>query len=112
MAKQYEIVNNTTDPLREINMGGHKVKLNNNGKGVVYDPGLAKAIDQKFGYKAPGAEGGKVVVVEVDDLDPRQERGFPTYMRIPGMERIKWKTKAEKEAAERATNGASVGRAD
>ena len=98
--KQYEIINASPKPVRELDVDGRKVKVNPNGKSVIYDSGLAREIDQRYGHKAKGRDAGKVVVVEVDDLNPKKERGHMHVFSMPDMSRVKYKTIAEREAAQ------------
>lgn len=95
--QQYEILNNSLDPVRSITIDGHEVTLNPNGYAVVTDTGLAREIDAQFGYRAREQTGGKVMVVPVDDRNPQYARGYPTYHRLPRA--LKYRTKAEREAA-------------
>lgn len=95
--QQYEILNNSLDPVRSITIDGHEVTLNPNGYGVVTDAGLAREIDAQFGYRAREQTGGKVMVVPVDDRNPQYARGYPTYHRIT--RRMTYRTIAERRRA-------------
>ncbi len=98
--RQYEILNNSTDkPVRQITVDGHKVKLRSNGYGVVVDEGLAREIDARYGYRSKERTGGQVVVVPVDDRDYSKPKGYAQYT---GGFRPRYRTKAEREAAERS----------
>lgn len=42
---------------------------------MVYDKGIAREIEQRYGKKAKGDDGGEVLVAEVDNENPQHERG-------------------------------------
>lgn len=52
---------------------------------MVYDKGVAQAIEQKYGRKAQGDDGGEVLVAEVDNEDPTHEHGHTYNFRMPAL---------------------------
>src|SRR5688572_28529989 len=96
--RQYEIVNNSLEGVKQLNVDGREVKLGGNGLGVVVDEGLAKEIDARYGYRSQERTAGQVVVVPVDDRDPQQDKGFATYHRVSL--RMRFRTIAEREASQ------------
>jgi len=52
---------------------------------MVYDKGLANAIEQKYGRNARGNDGGEVLVCEIDNEDPTHERGHTYNFRMPAL---------------------------
>lgn len=86
--KAYEIVNASKNPVREIDVDGHRVKLARNGQGFVHDAGLAEEIDARYGQKARTKTAGKVVVIPIDDGGDRPDTR-PSIFSMPDMSRFK-----------------------
>lgn len=95
--KQYEIVSQvqTDEPLHldfdnrhvEVSLGGRK------GITTIDDAGLAREIDARFGDQNRSKEGGKVIVIEVDDRDKQREPGHVYSFQVPDMSRFEKKRK-------------------
>jgi len=93
--KQYEIVSQTPtyDPLKldfdnrqvEVSLGGRR------GMTTIDDAGLAREIDARFGDQNHGPDGGKVIVIEVDDRDKQREPGHVYTHLVPDLSRFKGK---------------------
>ena len=50
--KVFEVVNSTERPIRSIDVGGHRVKFKKNGSALVEDAGVAKELNDRYGFKA------------------------------------------------------------
>ena len=87
--KQYHIVNASQDPVVQLNVDGHKIKLDKQGQAYVYDEGLGREIDARYGHKAKGPDAGSVVAIPVDDSDPTREPGHVYTFMVPDMSRFK-----------------------
>lgn len=87
--KQYQIVNASQNPVKEIDIDGRTVTLDKQGSAYVTDTGLGEEIDARYGHRAKTETAGKVVVIPVDDSDPQREKGFATYHRVPDLTRFK-----------------------
>ena len=85
--KQYHVVRNSKTALPDgtLDVDGHKVKLSRRGDAIIHDPGLARAIDQKYGNHKRAQHRRSVVVAEVDNEDRTRERGHTYTFRMPGM---------------------------
>ena len=93
--KQYEIVSQTPtyEPVKldfdnrqvEVSLGGRK------GMTTIDDAGLAREIDARFGDQNRGPDGGKVIVIEVDDRDKQREPGHMYSFPAPDLSRFKGK---------------------
>lgn len=85
--KCFEVINNTDKHIKSITVGGRRVKFKRNGTAMVDDPGVAREIEQRFGPKAKGHEGGKVVVAPLEAYNERRDRQVKrvNYMTSPGM---------------------------
>lgn len=95
---QYELLPLSTDAPSSLTLEGKEIRLNPHGKTVIQDEGLAHEVNAAYGYKSrEKGMAGKVMAVPVDDLDPRQTKGYPTYHRLPRA--LKYKTIAERDAA-------------
>jgi hypothetical protein len=89
--RQYQIVNSSLNPVREIDIDGHTVALDAQGQGMVYDTGLAEEVDARYGYKSGEETAGKVVCIPVDDSDPTREAGHTYTFLAPDLSRFKGK---------------------
>ncbi len=96
--KQYQLVNASYDPVVELDVDGHKIKLDKQGQAYVYDEGLGREIDARYGVHAKTGDVGKVVAIEVDDSDPAHELGHMHWFGLPSrLEEIKAKDRARKK---------------
>lgn len=73
--KVYEVVRATTRPMGDtLDVDGHKVKLDRNGRGLVTDPGLARALNERHGWETPQGD-ASVVVTELEAYNETRHRG-------------------------------------
>ncbi len=89
--KAYEVINATKNPAR-LNIDGREIVVSEGGKrGVttIHDAGLAREIEARHGDSARTKEGGKVIVIEVDDRDKTHEPGHQYSFSVPDMSRFK-----------------------
>jgi hypothetical protein len=86
---QYEIVNASKRMVKELWVENRKVELDKQGHAYVYDEGLAKEIDTRYGVKAKTPQAGKVVVCPVSDRDPTREPGHMYTFFVPDLSRFK-----------------------
>ena len=91
--KKYEVVKNTTRPLRELEVGGRRIRLSRRGIAATFDAGLARDIEQKYGNAKRASNRGEVVVNEIDYEDPTRERGHVYTFVVPA---LPWKKKRKK----------------
>ena len=91
--KKYEFVKATTRALKELEVGGHRVRLKRNGTAETFDAGLARDIEQKYGYHRRAQHRGSVVVNEIDYEDPTREHGHTYTFTVP---ELPWKRKRKK----------------
>jgi hypothetical protein len=89
--RQYHVVNASQNPVKEVDIDGHKITLDKQGQTYVHDTGLAEELDARYGWRAKTAEAGKVMVIPVDDSDPTREKGHIYTFTVPDMSRFKKK---------------------
>ena len=88
--KQFEIVNASRDPVEAIDIDGHRVKLSDqNHMATIVDEGLAREIDARYGAHAHTRQANSVIVVPVDDRDPKADKGYRQSFRVPDLSRFK-----------------------
>jgi len=87
--KKWEIVKATIRPLKELEVGGRRIRFNRNGIAETFDAGLARDIEAKHGWKRTG----DVVINEIDYEDPSRERGHVYTFTVPD---LPWKRKRKK----------------
>lgn len=83
--KQYQIVNRSEKRVMNIEIDGKNVPLPPGKDAYVHDEGLAKEIDARHGARSREKEGGKVLVIPVDDRDPSYEPGHRYTFTQPDM---------------------------
>jgi len=87
--RQYHIVNASQDPVVELDVDGHKVRMDGQGQAYVTDTGLGEEIDARFGPHARTEDVGKVIAIPVDDSDPAHEPGHKYWHTVPDLTRFK-----------------------
>lgn len=87
--KQYEIIKASTRAFNSIQVGGVMVPIRQHGT-LVTDSGLARDIEQSFGQDKRAPYRDDVMVVPVDDRDPKRERGHRYSFTVPA---LPWKEK-------------------
>ena len=86
---QYQIVNSSQNPVKELFVENRSVKLDRNGSAYVYDEGLAQEIDSRYGRHARTDHAGQVVVIPVSDSDPSRESGHHYTFTVPDLSRFR-----------------------
>jgi hypothetical protein len=87
--RQWEIVNASKRGTQEVWVEDRCVKLDKQGKAMIYDEGLAQEVDARCGVKAKTRHAGDVVVIPVDDRDPTREPGHVYTVTVPDLSRFK-----------------------
>lgn len=90
---KYEVVSNRQSFDGRLEVGGRRMRLKRRGGNYIYDPALARDIDQKYGFGKRGSR--DVVVCHVDNEDPVRESGHRYSFSMPEMP---WKRKRRKGA--------------
>jgi hypothetical protein len=87
--KQWEIVNASKRGTKAVYVEDRCIKLDKQGKAMIYDEGLAQEVDARYGVKAKTRHAGDVVVIPVDDRNPTREQGHQYSFTMPDMSRFK-----------------------